>query len=72
MVIVLLIPGCQVWPNSVGEDALEVSKSLLHGVDALARPDEGTGGYHQAIYMVKMGMSNEKTSVSMNVWLLQE
>jgi hypothetical protein len=64
MFIVLLVPGCQVWPNSIRKDALEVFESLFQGVDALAWSSQGTCGDHQAIYMVEMCMSDEEAAIS--------
>jgi hypothetical protein len=63
MFIVLLVPGCQVWPNSIRKDALEVFESLFQGVDALAWSSQGTCGDHQAIYMVEMCMSDEEAAI---------
>jgi hypothetical protein len=66
MVIITLVPGCQVWPNSVRKNALEVFKGLLHGIYAFAWTGQGTCGYHQAVYMVEMCMSDEETAMAVN------
>lgn len=52
MIVILLVPGCEVRPYAIREDALQVMKRLFSSVNAFAWSPKGASGDDEAIDMI--------------------